>query len=725
MPGLALLQRLNRLIERESLRPDLNRAARGTAAAIVPLVLGHLGHLPVETAYAVLAAQNVAIVDIRGAYSLRFALLLAMTTVLAACAGLGELAAPSLVLALAGMGLVAAGGGLWRHLSTDYGPSLAISSTLVFAVGLAGHGSPDVAGRHVLAAIAGGLWGIALQVGLWPLRPQHPLRRTVAESWLALADLFGAMATDDSAPAPVRHQRVSEAGETLRTTLDQTLLSLKGAAGTRGGKLAGDLTDLTEAADHLAGLVEAFNTAIEAMMEQPEFASVGPAFPPVLTALANSSKTVALAVVSRQPAHLVTFDVRVRRLTNLLTVLRSRGAATPDPTGAYARLNELSERISRHLPVIAAALRATIDRANEQAAFSLELFDLETWRLRSLAAALNLSTRVDPAVARYTLRSAVLTMIGVAGYKLLHLHHGYWLPFTMMVVLQPDYGATRQKAAQRMLGTVGGAVLASAILWLKLPVWAVLAATASTSAAFLYYLKRNYGIAVVFITLFVVLLTETSGVVHLDFAIERLAATLAGGVLAVLAALLFWPVWEQDRFPALLAAALRSNRDYLRRVSADLAAGRPPAVETLQARRAAESANRATFSSLRRMSGDPRNRRETIERDAALANGNQRLTRILNLLTLQLQSGTPPGAGPLLDEFARKGGAALEALAVAAAGPPGAAAEAAALPDLREALDRIRPPAVGDPGDESGRRRVWIDAQVGRAATELSAMLLA
>ena len=38
--------------------------------------------------------------------------------------------------------------------------------------------------------------------------------------------------------------------------------------------------------------------------------------------------------------------------------------------------------------------------------------------------------------------------------------------------------------------------------------------------------------------------------------LERLLATLAGGAMAMLAALLFWPVWERRRFPGFLAAAL-------------------------------------------------------------------------------------------------------------------------------------------------------------------------
>jgi uncharacterized membrane protein YccC len=722
MAGLHLPDRFNQFVERESLRPDLNRAARGTVATIVPLILGHLGHLPVEAAYAVLAAQNVATIDVRGAYSLRFALLLAMTAVLSLCAGLGELAGPHLVAALLGMGAVALAGGLWRHLSADYGPSLAISSTFVFAFGLAGHGSAAVAGHHVVAAVAGGVWGVLLQVGLWPFRPQHPLRRTVAESWLALADLFAAMATDDAAPAAVRHQRVTDAETVLGTTIAQTLGSLQGASGPHAGGLGAHLTELTQATAQLAGLVESFNTALEASMERTEFAAIGPAFPPILTALANSSRTVALAVVSRQPAHLATFDVRIRRLTNLLRVLQARGMAQPDPGGITARLNEIVEQIVRQLPVVGTALRATIDRAHEQAAFSLELFDLETWRLRPLAAALNLSTRADPAVVRYALRSAVLTMIGVAAYKLLHLHHGYWLPFTMMVVLQPDYGATRQKAAQRMAGTLGGSVLASAILWLTLPAWAIMAATAATSAAFLYYLKRNYGIAVVYITLFVVLLTETSGVVHLDFTIERLASTLAGGLLAVLAALVFWPVWERDRFPGILAAAFRSNRDYLLTLTADMAAGRAPSAATHRAQHHAESANSAAFSSLRRMSGDPKNRRDAIERGAALANGNQRLTRILNLLALDLQAGKPATDESWLLEFSQRAEAALEALAVAAG--PGAS-QPDSFAALREALDRVHPETAAACGDEAARRRAWTGRQIGRAATELSAMLLA
>ena len=66
---------------------------------------------------------------------------------------------------------------------------------------------------------------------------------------------------------------------------------------------------------------------------------------------------------------------------------------------------------------------------------------------RPLASALNLTWRVDPALIRFTLRLAVLMVAGVVVFKTWALPHGYWLPFTVIVVLQPDYGSTRQRAA--------------------------------------------------------------------------------------------------------------------------------------------------------------------------------------------------------------------------------------------------------------------------------------
>ncbi len=128
------------------------------------------------------------------------------------------------------------------------------------------------------------------------------------------------------------------------------------------------------------------------------------------------------------------------------------------------------------------------------------------------------------------------------------------------------------------------------------------------------------------------------------------------------------------------------------------------------------------FSSLRRLSGDPKNRRDALERAAALANGNQRLTRALSGAGLRLEAAAPVEDGAYLEEFSARGSEALEALAVAAeTGQP----NRERLDALRQGLDRMRPHLSPAAGGVPGDRLSWLVAQLGRASTELAAMLIA
>jgi uncharacterized membrane protein YccC len=711
MNRLPAWTKLRRLAEQESLQPDLGRAIRATLAFMVPLLLAVAGWLPIEVTFVAIAAQNIAMVDVRGAYRLRFALLLAMTAVFVGAAALGTLTSEHLVLALLATALVAGCGGLWRHLSSDYGMSLAISSTLVFLIALNSPGGAASIGNHSLAALVGGLWGVTLQIANWPFRPQHPLRRSISDSWLAVADLFVAMAPTEPAGATLRLKRTLEAETTLRTTLDKGYADLAVA---RPGLLRERLETLNLAAARLATRVVALNTALEALMSERDFTLLAPALQPAFTSLTNTSRTVALAVVSRQPAHLAATEVRLRRLANLLQVLQARIAATA-PTAAGGQLAEILRQIGQHLPAIHDALRATVDRADEHGAFSLELLDVETWSLRPLASALNLTTRVDPALARFVFRVAVLLMVGVVAFKTLGLPHGYWLPFTVIVVLQPDYGSTRRRAAQRLAGTFFGSAFASLLLWLHLPFAALAMATAATIFTFGYLVKRHYARAVFFITLFIVLLTESSGPVTIEFTLERLGSTAAGGALALLAAMFFWPVWERDRFPPILAAALRANRDFLRLLVTRLADGDSYDSTAIAAKRRAETANSLVFSSLQRMTGDPKNQQEGLEQAATLANGNQRLTRALTVLALHLTAGAPLRR-PEVKQFAQLADETLETLARTV---EGGAPEASG--PLLAALENFSPRAP----DGAAPQEPWVFAQFTHAATELSAMMLA
>lgn len=719
MIGFPAWTKLDRFAERESLRLDLGRGCRAAIAFMVPLFLSVAGWLPMEVSMVALAAQNIAMVDVRGAYQFRLGLLFAMTGVFTLAAALGTLASENIYAAVLATVFIALCGGVWRHLSSDYGMSLAISSTLVFFIALTSADGAAAIERHTIAVLVGGLWGLFLQVAHWPFRPQHPLRRTVADTWVAVADLFEAMAPADQNTEAERQHRVRECEATLRTTLDKTYAML---AASKPGPLRTRLEALNLAGARLATRVVVLNTALETLMGRAEFAAFMPAFQPALTSFTNTSRTVAVTVVSRQASQLAKCEVRLHRLANLLRVLQGRAGTSLHDPAAVAQLREILRQIEQLLPQILEALRATVDRVEERSAFSLELLDIDTWTLRPLASALNLHQRVDPALVRFTARLAVFMAFGVVIFKFFELPHGYWLPFTIVVVLQPDYGSTRQRAAQRVAGTLGGSGLASLLLWLNLPFAALAAAMTVTIFSFGYFLKRNYAVAVLFITLFLVLLTEAERPVTLAFTVERLAATLVGGALALGAALFFWPVWERDRFPPVLARGLRANRDYLRLLVARAASGVSYDAEAIAAKQRAEAANSAVFSSLQRMTGDPRNQREGLERFAMLANGNQRLTRALTVLTLHLTPSAPL-THPELSRFADLASDALEELAkTVEAGRSNHATRQqlfAALENFELPLPPLESTAAG------AQRERWIFAQLMRAATELSALLLA
>lgn len=97
---------------------------------------------------------------------------------------------------------------------------------------------------------------------------------------------------------------------------------------------------------------------------------------------------------------------------------------------------------------------------------------------------------------RYTLRVALLLMMSVAAYKWFDIPHGYWIALTVLVVLQPDYGATRRKAGQRLAGTLAGSAFGSLLLWVKIPIGVLVLFASLAAFGFAYFFRSRYSFAV-------------------------------------------------------------------------------------------------------------------------------------------------------------------------------------------------------------------------------------
>ncbi len=701
--------RLFALFEHSVLTLDVARALRSslafTVAWIVCLWTGH----PVAAVFAATAGQNLALVDVRGDYRARLVILLTMTAVMAGSVMAGRLTGNNVWSATLMVGALALLGSAARHLSADYGPNLAVVSALLFLFALAQPGDWQAGWQTVKWVLIGCGGGLGLQLLGWFIRPQHPVRHAVAESWVAASDLMTAMRTGTGdlqlGPNPVA---VKESA--LRTTVDQTLKAID-AATTPGRKdFFQHLDDATQIAARLATRVSAFNTALEPLRSRADFAQVAPTLDILLQAVANLGRSAALTLITHRPEQFLALEVRLRRCSQLARILDARLAALPNSGTDAALARQMLEQVARLFPEIGTTIMATVDHGAAHATFALRLPELSGLSLRSLSSWVNPAPELDPVLVRHALRIALLMMVAVAAYKWFHIPRGYWIAFTAVIVLQPDYGSTYEKAGQRIVGTLAGCVLASFVLWVQPPEPVLILLTAIAAFYFAYYLKKRYGLAVYFVTLMLVLISDAVEPVTWEFTRARLLATLAGGGMALFASQFLWPKWEKQQFPKILAAAVRANRNYLAAIVAALTQGKAFDGPVIVRKREAERANNLTTASLQRMLGEPAEQQVQIESAAALTACNQRLTRAATVLAVHLNQRSafhPP-------EFLELGEAingALEALAVQI--------EQATAPAKPLAF----PPIPRPPAEDAAALVVY--GQLARILTEIEAMALA
>ncbi len=622
---------VQRLFESFALRPDLGRALRASVAFVIPLLICHAMGRMSDAVFVAMAAQTIALPDLRGPYGTRLLILATMIVTVAVAAMLGVWAGGGLWSATLAMGFIALLGGAWRHLSADYGPPLSVSSALLFLLGLSQAG-PLSTGLHLAGLILiGGAGAALLHIVVWPLRPQHPLRYAVAETWVAASDLVASM-------RPLPEEKGEDLGERerdLRAALDRTFVILGAAQGRRPTTLLRHLEDMRVEVVHLTMRALAFHTALEPLMARPEFARHLPTVDSVLKALSDAARSVAITIVTHRAVNFSVTEVRLQRCLHLIQVLTDE-MGVPASGFQMAQAAAALDQIAQVLPRIRDALGETIDHAQGAGGFPARLPDLSRRPMRALAAWINPAAQLDPVLLRYSLRMAVLTMLAVLAYRGFAIPRGYWIAFTIVVVLQPDYGSTRKRAGERIVGTLAGSLLGSALLWIRMPVFLLDACAALMAFGFAYFLRRRYDIAIFFVTLMLVLIMGTMAPVHLDFTVTRLLCTVAGGVVALASALAFWPIWEGDKFNGLLAAAVRANGVYLQSLGTVLVNEQPPGHDLLMVKRRAENANREASASLQRLLAEPSSHIAAPERVIALTTYNQRITRALTAMAVHL-----------------------------------------------------------------------------------------
>lgn len=186
------------------------------------------------------------------------------------------------------------------------------------------------------------------------------------------------------------------------------------------------------------------------------------------------------------------------------------------------------------------------------------IFKSNNYQLKTLIDNLNFKS----VSFKYALRFAIAMFVGLIIGNLINLEKVYWVLLTILVIMRPGYGLTKARAHSRIIGTVIGGFLGVFILFFIKDTY-VLSILAIIVMVFSYWLiSSDYKIGVTFLTLFIILIFGIlKNQPNISY-VYRIADTLIGALVALLATHYLWPSWEINSIKSNLKLAITSSMEY-------------------------------------------------------------------------------------------------------------------------------------------------------------------
>lgn len=272
-------------------------------------------------------------------------------------------------------------------------------------------------------------------------------------------------------------------------------------------------------------------------------------------------ESVAYAMTRNRPSHAeVDYRDELQRLDAALRALPpGEGEAVDAPAVLRATSNKVQELVATIARLHAATQAPQGPLPMAPDADLTPLLTQQRYNIGILLANL----RWTSPTFRYALRVAMAISLGLLSAEWLpYKTHGYWTALTIAVVLKPSFSITRQRRADRLIGTLIGCMLTAVILhFVHAPalLFGFLFAATAAGPTFLYVKYRYTAIAASMQALLLIGLT----IPHAASAIgERLLDTLVGTLIATFFSYVL-PNWEYQNLPLLVDAVLDANRKFI------------------------------------------------------------------------------------------------------------------------------------------------------------------
>ncbi|RQH07541.1 FUSC family protein [Paraburkholderia dinghuensis] len=273
---------------------------------------------------------------------------------------------------------------------------------------------------------------------------------------------------------------------------------------------------------------------------------------------------IGLAVLQNQvPRASVNVKAELRAIEYELELLKKRDLPSTDPE-AYSAISASFRRIwsaTRLIDRMRRSLASEVPTTETELRIDAALQRFVTSRNVSYMQIFSNLTMASPSF-RHALRVTIAVAVGFWLGRLLPLTNAYWIVMTSIIILKPGYSLTRQRNAQRIVGTlIGCAASVAMILLVKEPLVLLVSMFAAMVMSY-SLLLFNYTASVVFTSSYVLLMFHLLAPGNMRIIGERAIDTVVGCMIAIAASRLF-PYWEYRLMGKLVHDMIASMRQYL------------------------------------------------------------------------------------------------------------------------------------------------------------------
>ena len=170
-------------------------------------------------------------------------------------------------------------------------------------------------------------------------------------------------------------------------------------------------------------------------------------------------------------------------------------------------------------------------------------------------------------IFRHSLRLTLTILVGIIIGHLISVEKVYWILLTIVVILRPGYGLTKQRSYERIFGTILGGLIAFGIISFVQNPYAISTFAVIAMLLGFTFTQTNYKVGATFVTIYVVFIYAMLTPNVRDVVQFRIMDTLVGAILAFAANYLLWPSWEFLNVRVFLKKSIKANYHYLKEIS--------------------------------------------------------------------------------------------------------------------------------------------------------------